>query len=163
MFLPSKEYHNPGYDTLYLGETSFKLDSIRLLSKQDILENGSNAEPIKVVHFEYVYTLCKGVTNNGVGSNTGKLTLDKLWFTYGNSSRGSLNKYEFHYGNLADANENPTYSMKAYDRWGNYKPNAASCSDLQNADFPYVDQDKDALVDKWAAAWHLKSITLPSG
>lgn len=145
-----------------LGDPSFKLDSIRLMSKHDILENGSGALPIKVVHFEYNYDLCQGSFNSS-DANKGKLTLESIWFTYGNSSRGSLSKYEFNYGNTSDPDENPDYSMKSYDRWGNYKPNSTNCSNLQNADFPYVDQDKDAQVDEWAAAWHLKSITLPSG
>lgn len=153
---------NPGHDTTDMGAFSYKLDSIRLFSKHDILANGSSAVPIKVVHFSYTYDLCKNVPNNA-SSSIGKLTLSQVWFTYGNSSRGSLNKYVFNYGNLASDDENPDYNMKSYDRWGNYKPNSSNCSSLQNADFPYVDQDKDALVDVWASAWSLKSITLPSG
>jgi len=152
----SENQENPNTS---MGAPSYKLDSIKLYSKYELKLKGSNAVPVKVVHFEYSYNLCGGVHNSITGG--GKLTLERVWFTYGNSSRGSLNDYEFDYGDLNDPDNNPSYNMKNYDRWGNYKPN--NCNGLNNSDFPYVDQDKDALTDIWAGAWHLKSIVLPSG
>ena len=45
-----------------------KLDSIVLFSKVDLLKNKEHAIPIKVIHFEYDYTLCANVPgNSGLG------------------------------------------------------------------------------------------------
>ncbi len=139
-----------------LGESSMRLDSIKLYSKFDRITHGATAIPIKVVHFEYDYSLCKDL-DNAANNTIGKLTLKRVWFTYGNNSRGSLNDYEFTYSDF-----NPKYNQRNYDRWGNYKRNPG-CDTLQNADFPYVKQDNAAEADNWASAWHLKTIKLPSG
>lgn len=141
----------------HFGSSSMKLDSIKLYSRFDRIHNTTNAVPIKVVHFDYEYSLCKDL-DNAVNIGTGKLTLKRVWFTYGNTSRGSLNDYEFTYSSV-----NPNYNMKSYDRWGNYKRNSSDCDSLQNGDFPYVDQDNDTRADQWASAWQLTSIKLPSG
>lgn len=132
-----------------------KLDSIRLFSKLD------TNKPIKSVHFEYSYSLCQNLPSNikydnNQASNveSGKLTLTKLWFTYGHSQKGRLSPYEFKYP--VDADGNPTYDLRAQDRWGQYKKNGA----VSNIDEPYVDQ---ANADKYASAWRLKTIQLPSG
>lgn len=156
------------------GSSLMKLDSIKVFSKQDKILNGASAIPIKTVHFVYDYELCPGVPNNA--NHEGKLTLKKLYFTYGNSNKGKLNYYEFNYDNL-----NPSYSTHAFDRWGNYKDDKSnSCDPLtnpSNAEFPYVDQGKipsndpyyDAnnpdktYADLYSSAWHLSSIKLPSG
>lgn len=145
------------------GKPLMKLDSISLYSKIDLIVNGTNAVPIKVVHFAYNYELCKK-TPNSTATGNGKLTLKEIWFTYGKNRRGALHKYKFSYGNINNANENPDYHPKAFDRWGNYKPASGSfCNNgLTNADFPYVDQG-NANNDTWAGAWHLKQIDLPSG
>ncbi len=113
--------------------------------------------PIKTVQFKYDYSLCKGVENNINGG--GKLTLTKVYFEYGNSSRGSLNPYVFTYSDLK-----ANYNTNAYDRWGNYKPYLKKDYD-QNHDFPYVNQDpaEKASLDRNAAAWSLEKIQLPSG
>jgi hypothetical protein len=137
-------------DSLYL------LKKIELFSKADLVKNQNNAIPVKTVHFNYDYSLCKGVPNQ---SNTafGKLTLKEIYFTYGNN-KGRINSYVFNYDNF-----NPDYHLKHYDRWGNYANNIAYNSNHpDNSEFPYVIQDKDTL-DKWAQAWHLSKITLPSG
>ncbi|MDP2388375.1 MAG: hypothetical protein Q8M29_18525 [Bacteroidota bacterium] len=182
------------------GAWSYKLDKIVLYSKEDKVKEANSggsytAVPIKTVHLEYNYELCPNVHNNDgssemvtdannntvdLNTNHGKLTLKKLFFTYGNSNKGKLSPYEFKYadGNhdgTMDANLNPAYHMKGYDRWGNYKPtNGASfCfSELaasNNAEFPYVDQRKatggqfNYLSDEYAWAWNLTDIKLPSG
>lgn len=153
---------------------SYKLDKIYLYSKPEYQAYGANAKPIKVAHFEYDYTLCKGIHNNKDYNNTnsqerGKLTLKKVYFTYRNSNMGKYTPYEFNYQNNFD------YDMKAYDVWGNYKPtsNNVSCNprtgDMSNAEFPFVDQmNRDSQTnrnksDKYATAWHLNSVKLPSG
>jgi hypothetical protein len=112
--------------------------------------------PIKVIKFEYDYSLCPGVYNS---DSLGKLTLKKLWFEYGNSQRGRLNPYLFTYHQ-----NNPSYDQHAYDRWGNYKP-YPSGDYLHNIDFPYSEQDplKKESIDNNAASWSLSEIQLPSG
>jgi len=152
-----------------------RLDSISLYSKRDM------SAPVKRVHFEYSYDLCQGVSNRtspGLGAGKGKLTLERIYFSYRNSNKARLSPYIFNYhkGNLA---ENPYYNIKAYNRWGGYKPNksgtlgvsdspgynGSSFVDTVNippAEYPYVEQDR-ATEDVYAAAWCLKEIGLPSG
>ena len=139
-------------DTDLQGKAVHSLSEIKLFTR-----SAGSAFPIKSVKFEYDYSLCQGVFNNNTGE--GKLTLKKVWFEYGSSSRGSLNPYEFSYHQ-----RNPNYDSLAYDRWGNYKPFPEN--DLEhNRDFPYSEQDpaKKQAIDDHAAAWSLKEIRLPSG
>lgn len=153
-----------------------KLDSISLYSKRDL------SAPTKRVHFEYTYDLCQGISNTtspGTVPGKGKLTLKKIYFTYRNSNKAKLSPYTFDYheGLLA---ENPYYNMKAYDRWGGYKPNNSTsigvrdnATTAENAnsfitaalpasDYPYVEQDR-TVTDVYSSAWCLKEINLPSG
>jgi len=143
-----------------------RLDKIVLYSKSD--KRNSSAEPIKVVHFDYDYSLCPNTPNSALDAtlnpNKGKLTLKKVWFTYGKSQKGVLNPYVFQYAqNTAgqyDAALNPEYSFKNYDRWGNYKPD--NTNGRRNAEFPYSDQVKSN-ADKNAAVYALSSIKTPTG
>ena len=139
------------------------IDKIVLYSKPDKLN--SAAEPIKTVHFDYDYSLCPNTPNSEGGANHGKLTLKKVWFTYGNSQKGVLNPYIFNYADQnfdgqMDAELNPTYDFKNYDRWGNYKKD--NTSGLSNAEFPYSTQDKDE-ADKNSAVYALSGIQTPTG
>jgi hypothetical protein len=153
-----------------------KLDSISLYSKADLKANPSTAQPIKRVHFEYDYSLCKNIPNyyTGASPSYGKLTLKKIYFTYQNSHKARLSPYVFIYDSL-----NPDYNLKGYDRWGNYKPNhpqsigvrAYSSGDIGTfvtdtvmpaSDYPYVEQNKTQ-ADSYASAWSLTEIQLPSG
>ncbi|MEM6272984.1 MAG: hypothetical protein AAF998_26460 [Bacteroidota bacterium] len=150
---------------------SWKLDSISVYSKSErFLSDGSlngAAVPISVVHFEYNYELCQNLPNNvhynhlgSAHSESGKLTLKRVWFTGEESTRGALHPYEFDYhANIAS--ENPNYDPLAQDRWGNYRPYTDTCAAVR---YPYVDQSvvRDSL-DIYAAAWELKEITLPTG
>lgn len=142
-----------------LGQYSYKLDKIKLYSKKEIDINGmNNAIPLKTVHFEYDYSLCLGVENNGE-LNGGKLTLKKVWFTHEDSERGALSPYAFKY-----ENNNHSYDGNAVDRWGAYKavPPTDICANLHN---PYTDQspsNKNQL-DADISSWHLSKIILPSG
>lgn len=154
----------------------YKLDRITLFAKHDWQENGWDAYAIKTVHFEYDYSLCPNVENNSgvtvtnphneeVNDNLkkGKLTLKKLWFTYGTSHKGRLTPYIFQYNSY-----NPNYCAAGHDRWGNFTPNNKSGSGLENnqepttGEFPYTSQIKDS-ADKYAGAWSLTDIVLPSG
>jgi len=152
-----------------------RLDSISMYSKRDL------SAPVKRVHFEYSYDLCQGISNTtspGTGAGKGKLTLEKIYFSYRNSNKAKLSPYTFDY-HKTNIPENPYYNVKAYNRWGGYKPNNAGtigvsdspfydassfigASDMPPSDYPYVEQDK-ATEDVYAAAWCLKEINLPSG
>jgi hypothetical protein len=144
--------------------TARYLKEIRLYAKKDFVHGGiDKAVPIKIVNFEYDYSLCNGVPNNNAG--TGKLTLKKIWFTYGNSQKGKLSPYIFSYADFdhdgtEDTGGNPGYNSAEVDRWGTYKPN--STGDLNNLDFPYVSQN-DPDLNKQAAAWSLTQIKTPAG
>jgi hypothetical protein len=152
--------------------TAQRLKQIDLYSKADLKKNGlQGAKPIKTVHFEYSYALCKGTPNNTTGE--GKLTLEKIYFTFNGQTRASKNQYVFSYGSATA--ENPGYAFNASDRWGTYKPASANpansglqeypSNNLKNSDYPYGIQDKNqkAIIDQNAGAWMLKKILLPSG
>lgn len=130
------------------------LKEIILYSKADLIKNGNNAVPIKTVHFAYSYSLCPG-TPNSIATGKGKLTLDSVYFTYGNNTEGSLNSYVFTYSSF-----NPSYSHDHYDRWGYYKDNTANMP--PNEDFLYTLQDSTH-TNLYATAWDLTGINLPSG
>ncbi|MBI5539816.1 MAG: hypothetical protein HY951_07140 [Bacteroidia bacterium] len=142
-----------------------KLDSVALYDKREAVAKGlcdnvhsyiseDIAKPIKVVHFEYDYSLCSNVPNS-IASGGGKLTLKNVYFTYGRSRKGRINPYKFQYNNSTY-----NYNLKSYDRWGNFSPNPNG-SGLSNADYPYVDQT--TAEDNYSKIWNLKQIDLPSG
>lgn len=139
-----------------------RLKEIRLYAKADKLKDSDNAIPIKTVHFEYDYSLCKGVANNPL-TNSGKLTLKEVYFTYGNSKRGKLSPYKFKYDQGNNATLNADYTRNSNDRWGTYQPNTGT---PDNTEFPYTSQNYqngryDA--DAYASAWSMSEIELPSG
>ncbi|HWJ29418.1 MAG TPA: hypothetical protein VNS32_22960, partial [Flavisolibacter sp.] len=165
------------------GNQLLKLDRIKLYSKEDWLKNGNNAVPIKVVNFEYDYSLYPGVPNNSgkavdisgnpttdnnanVNLYKGKLTLTKVYFTFGTSSRGQSNPYVFSYdkrpvgtvSNLPANPDEPTgddpmnnsfighYGTRETDRWGTYKQSfynhqVGNTNVLNNSEFPYAPQE----------------------
>ncbi len=139
-------------------DRSYKLDSIILYSKSDLKRNGIGAVPIKTVHFVYdtINTLCQNVDNGTSGG--GKLTLKKIYFTYGKSQKGKYTSYRFTY-----SSNNPDYNIKSYDRWGNYAPFVAGNSTTpNNAEWPFTTQNKTD-ADNIASAWSLNKIELPTG
>lgn len=121
----------------------FKLDSIKLFSKEDA------SVAIKTAVFEYDYSLCPGVPNNTYPGH-GKLTLKKVYFKYADNIKGMQNPYVFHYNDC-----NPHYAPEKMDRWGNYKGDA-------NYFEHYVTQNPDS-ANRWASAWLLTRIDLPEG
>ncbi len=136
------------------------LKEIDLYNKADYLKNPSTAIPIKTVHFEYDYELCTGV--NLPLTDSGKLTLKRIWFTYNGNNKGKQNPYIFHYHV-----NNPSFNLKSYDRWGSYKdpsqnPGSTATNVITNSDYPYSVQDS-TLAAYNAAAWSLDSVFLPSG
>lgn len=144
----------------YNDSSAKRLKEINLYSKADFLKNGVNAKPIKTVHFDYTYELCRGY--NKPVNDSGKLTLKRIWFTYNKNQKVRQNPYVFNYNS-----KNPAYDLKSYDRWGNYKPpleNPGSTvgNVITNAEYPYAIQDS-SVAARNAAAWALDSIYLPSG
>ena len=153
-----------------------QLDSIQLFTIPDYESNLAGVNPtiapLKVVHFEYDYSLCPGYDQTiGSSLGNGKLTLKKIYFTYQGSNKGRYTPYEFDYSEIHDDINpnvsNPSYDMKSIDRWGSYKENEAGCvpinqGELAPSDFPYVGSNKQK-VDKWVTSWNLSTIHLPSG
>lgn len=163
----------------------YRIKSIRLYSKPEAIRGNlfsdkqiidyNKVAPIKTAHFEYDYSLCQGIDNNfktQVGQK-GKLTLKKVYFTYGNSNMGKFAPYRFDYKQTDTDIEtggkyNPDYNVKGYDIWGNYKEfilnsDAISSDFTTPQEFPYVDQTNRELQNVNAAAWTLHAIDLPSG
>ena len=137
-----------------------KLEEINLYTKADFLKHGLNAVPIKTVHFEYTYELCRGI--NRPLNDSGKLTLKRIWFTYNDNDKGKLNPYVFNYHH-----NNPGYNIRSYDKWGNYKdplqnPGSSPTNLINNAEYPYALQDSLPAAEN-AAAWTMNAIKLPSG
>ncbi len=158
---------------LLTSKDTYKLDKIILYTKEELIRNPLNPEPLKSVNFKYDYSLCPKTYNNkntsanygGVSADaSGKLTLKKIYFTYGNSDKSALSPYVFGYGDndhTGGIEANPEYDPRAIDRWGNYKENSSSAQ-MDNVEFPYTEQDQ-AKADVNAASWNLTSITTPTG
>lgn len=134
---------------------AFRLSKISLFTKGELLKHNNNPKPVKTVHFEYDYSLCKKAP--GSLNDSGKLTLRGIYFTYNGNNKNKKNRYRFNY----PADKNPEYSFTANDRWGNYKPDPAVGA-LSNADFPYTDQDTLKTND-YVKAWTMNQVILPSG
>ncbi len=156
------------------------LESITLYSKADYYDaNGQinpNATPLQKVEFKYNYKSCQNYpanlgfsvpvnTNCFSGNEGGKLTLTDIYFSYQGSNKMKVRNYHFDYSDI-----NPSYNLKATDRWGVYKANnsngnefdEALNSTMTNGDWPYAVQDK-TIADQNASAWALTQIKLPSG
>jgi hypothetical protein len=160
--LPSTSQYGGGnyagepYNGSTSSASSYKLDSIKLYNKHDRFLNQDNAVPVKTIFFEYDYSLCPG-TPNSEAINKGKLTLKKIFMSYGKSEKNLLSPYQFTYHN---PDPEVPYDIALKDRWGNYKPNDSL---RPNFEFPYVDQTDPASNDENARMWHLTQIALPSG
>lgn len=159
------------------------LDRIELYAKSDLVKNGSNARPIKTAHFIYDYSLCANTPENVSVENAGRLTLKKVFFTYNKTNgqtqsdeeatktKGYKNRYEFRYNE--GVNNEFAYNRSNHDRWGTFKKASDNPGQLSNNDYPYSLQAGDntapayqALkdkIDKYAGAWNLSEIDLPSG
>jgi hypothetical protein len=140
---------------------NMRLDRIEIYTKASI--GNVLSEPIKKIFFEYDYALCKNSPNSNAATTAGKLTLRKVYFTYGNSQKGKLSPYKFVYaGDNPQKGINPDYNLKSYDRWSFYKPSETDCNKVANGDFPYSIQDS-VTAAKYASAWNMTSVQLPSG
>ncbi len=167
------------------GITQQYLHQIVLYSKNEFKSKGMNAIPLKVVNLDYSYDLCGNYSSYSINSTgisyaeehpldpnyndtryQGKLTLHKVWFTYGSLGVPTAAPYILEYNTI-----NPEFKNKSIDRWGTYLPedyyqNGGNVNNLKttsNADYPFTPQDIKASTDEWASAWMLSDITLPSG
>lgn len=175
-----------------------RLKQIDLYNKSDLKKNGlANAKPIKTVHFEYSYQLCAAypansnieekfppLTGPDINLRHGKLTLERIYFTYNGQNKANRSQYVFDYGTQGEQSGNPVYKLNASDRWGTYKPVAAEGANQpvftqtqRNVDYPYSYQAaysptanlsvaelaKKTAINNYASAWMLKKILLPSG
>jgi hypothetical protein len=178
---------------------SYYLTQIKLFRKAD----GMNSEELlKTIHFAYNYELCPYTENNSgmiqftdissgyegnelnIGpnppndpTNTGKLTLKKIWTTYKKNEKGSLNPYKFDYhsGQNLESAQNPAYKPFHYDRWGNFLLDDTGFAGIEGKEHPYVRQSEDYnhngtaneedlnMRNANASAWTLRMINLPSG
>ncbi|MDQ7949125.1 MAG: hypothetical protein REI93_09780, partial [Pedobacter sp.] len=155
-----------------------RLVEIRLYSKNNI------KKPIKVIKLCQKYALCPGTPNssatstdlcsaggtNVVSKAKGKLTLDRVWFEYGNTTKGSNHPYVFSYNTQGYAGASSgslteiAYTPMSSDRWGNFKgSNQNGASAMGNDEFPYTPQDDANKMNKNAGLWNLSTIELPSG
>jgi hypothetical protein len=169
---PATAYRNDGLQASGLqggvntGKRMVKLDSIVMYAKSDWKANTTKAVPIKKVSFDYTYALSKNVPNTYDGV-AGKLTLTKLYFTYGRSEKGRFSPYQFVYAGLGL--DSLAYNTLAYNRWGSFqyssKALSSDCSPFAapgNDEFPYANQDSLAQA-RYAIGFNLTKITLPSG
>lgn len=170
------------------GVTQQYLHQIVVYSRNEFKENGVFSEPLKVVNFDYSYDLCKNYTSykssytggyfgpdeahplnssEYEGRYKGKLTLHKVWFTYGKIGIATEAPYVFEYNTI-----NPDYANRSVDKWGVYLPESYyqpagvgnnSINSISSSDFPYTPQNNPSSVDQWASAWMLSDITLPAG
>ncbi|WP_068473205.1 hypothetical protein [Saccharicrinis aurantiacus] len=153
-------------------------------------------KPIKTVRFEYDYSLVPNVANNANSSysysdilntnssNSGKLTLRKVWFEYEGIVSARISPYIFNYKypnpkqgsklatlfqsqeyqNILNGGDiqNAPYAPYALNGWGTVTPNSTK---RRASSISWIDQsvflDKEIEYDP--AAYHLKSIKLPSG
>jgi len=142
--------------------------------KSIVLKAKDSGRILKQVFFTYSYSLCPGVPNNNVPtSGGGKLTLDGIYFSFGEeppifsgsqppvSATAKLSPYTFHYC-YDNTDYNKGYSYGNYDRWGTY--NEKHTTDVSQIDeFPYTKQGNREEADIFASQWSLTSIDLPSG
>ncbi|MGQ3013578.1 MAG: hypothetical protein ACT6QS_07720 [Flavobacteriales bacterium] len=140
-------------------QTTKKLKRINSITYQSV-EPG--ADPIKTVYFDYSYRLCPQTPNSNASGNKGKLTLERVYFTYENSKAGRYNPYEFTYVTTDSQGNAFQYDFNETDRWGAVKPHSKNPNGLYNADYPYAIQDAAYQRDA-AAAWSMSSVKLPTG
>lgn len=134
-------------------KSNFKLDSIKLFSRPDIVKNGYEATPIRTVYFKYGDYLSYDHPGTD-GGDYGKLTLEEISFANRESNRDKWNPYVFNYSN------SPPYNRLHINRWGNYTDYQHTNYDKVKDLYHYVAKDKTQ-ADNDAKAWLLDEITTP--
>jgi hypothetical protein len=135
-------------------KTLQRLDEIILYAKD---EDGNKGEVIKRVYFEYDYSLAQRQHNtNGdyldsssmkKDGGSGKLTLKKVWFEYGDVSNASISPYQFVYE--YPTTDYPSAYTYEYDYTEIDTPVCTSKTDIYAAyqNYNYVDTDNDGKSD----------------
>lgn len=170
------------------------LEKIVLFAKDPKTGLPNMEKPVKVVRFEYDYSLCPNTPNNknanfnygeeigkNVTENSGKLTLRRLWFESEGIVSAKVNAFEFRYSYpsveqvkglpafsqkyfeeyfaIPDIAENPIYTPYSAGPWGYPMANAEN---RRMKGIPFIDQSYSS-NEYDPAAYHLKTIKLPSG
>ncbi len=113
-----------------------------------IYEPKKGATPIKTVHFDYDYSLCKRLPNNintsSLAENdyasdaykqSGKLTLKKIWFEYGGKLTSKVSPYEFKYNY-------PSSNIYDESKYQNLANNYDLSLSAQNPDYKALNTDR---------------------
>jgi len=159
---------NKADDPILAGKSAFplKLDSIVLFSHNH--NPAGKLTKIKKIGFCYYSNGAWPNSPNSTLPNKGRLMLKNVWFENYKSIRGAFNPYSFEYFDFD--NSGPKYSTDQLiqDRWGIYYPYGNDCYAIHAPYTPQFDPSLSqkqfrANIDKYARAYHLSSITLPSG
>jgi hypothetical protein len=156
---------------LDVGRATWRLDRIELLAK-DQTRPPSAWSPVQTAHLGFDTSLQAGAPGAAT-PGVGRLTLKKVWTTFGAEGRGARSPWVFDYG-AADPVKNPPHAWSASDRWDSYQlgtttVTTSDCAQAGGAVDPtltvatrYTTQDR-AARDRDAPAWSLRSIVEPSG
>ncbi|MBU1719637.1 MAG: hypothetical protein KKA07_11260, partial [Bacteroidetes bacterium] len=140
------------------GSRKKKLDQIKIFEKNDRINNGSRAIPLKTIHFEYDYSLCQGFPgyfNPGTPAEKGgKLTLRKVWTTYGTSEEGTETPFLFKY-----EGSNLPYEYGKTNMWNKYCTTHIAGELSENQWFCPEEEENEG--NSWS--WDITGITLPAG
>lgn len=162
----------------------FTLDKERILSEVNIKKGHYYVKDlVKVINFDQDYSLQENQPNSkkedGTTSESGKLTLNKLWYDYGGVFESTISPYEFeynyptipypteydylsNYGNSVE--QNPDFSRYNSNPWNKYQYDGGSNLNSGNvrADQLLSTVDQTPPIEYDPAAWRLKRIVLPS-
>jgi hypothetical protein len=174
-------------------------DELEYLEKIVLFSKARKDKPIKTTRFAYSYDLVQNLPNNANGNfpgsksdeNSGKLTLEKVWFEYEGIVNSKVSPYVFKYeykdkdeittqnenallqkypdfdtflSTYTKESQNPDYNPHLLDPWGNIQNFG---KEQQVRDRPWIYQGPDKVTTGAKkfdpAAWQLKQIKLPSG
>jgi hypothetical protein len=180
------------------GAASRGTEELEYLEKIVLFSKARPDKPVKVTRFSYSNNLVGNLPNNKNGvypnskqnAQSGKLTLEKVWFEYEGVVNSRISPYIFKYeykdkDELTSNNEdhllalypdfssllskytknsqNPDYAPHLLDPWGNTQ-NFGKEQQIKGRSWIYQGPDKQSGAKSFdPAAWQLKQIKLPSG
>ncbi len=139
------------------GDVLQKLDKIELYTLAELRAKNSDAVPLKTVHFEYAEA-GERISPDVPNATAGKLTLERVYFTYENNDRGADHPYVFTY-DLKGTEAAQPYQAMMVDRWGNQRPVIPGLEGPQQ--YPFVAQDDTTAYSLYGLG-NLTVIRLPS-
>lgn len=175
-------------------------EDLEYLEQIVLFSKARKDKPVKITKFAYSYSLVENLPNNQNGnfpdsksqSNSGKLTLEKVWFEYEGIVNSKISPYVFKYeykdvdeittrgendlltkypvfadyvNRYTKESQNPDYNPHLLDPWGNIQ-NFGREQQLKDRSWIYQGPDNipaNAPKKFDPAAWQLKQIKLPSG